>query len=165
MKTPAGICLAKSAKETKSRASIAQPRAKPLRPPGPALDSRLSALDSPLSALSSTTPGVVACPGLTRPANAGASFKDAAGRVHDLATARTLTLDEAAADPRLADLGFATANAVGALVLQGRLYPVFRKNARVVRIFACALDDFRLRSLAPGAAPRHLAELRATRVA
>lgn len=114
---------------------------------------------------------VFPCPGLKITRNAGISWTDSTGRVHDLAGVRMLTLDEVAADPLVADLGFATAPAVGELVRTGRLYPCFRKNARVIRVFACALADFRRRSLGVSAAAaiplsgRHLAAARSQRVA
>lgn len=119
---------------------------------------------SSASSSSSESSGVVDCPGLKRPRNAVPSWTDSAGTVHDLAAARTLTLDEVAATPELVDVGFGSYDAVRELVTSGRLYPVFRKNSRVIRVFACGVADFRRRQL--GAAPiRHLAETRAARVA
>ena len=93
--------------------------------------------------------GVQPCPGLSAD---GSHWTDARGALYDLTTAPTLTLDEACADPLLAGLGFATPGSIGAIVLQERLYPVFRLNDRVVRIFHCALQDFRFRQLRPRAA-------------
>jgi hypothetical protein len=88
------------------------------------------------------------CPGLSRSRQGAPTFKDSAGQTHDLTTAPTLTYKEAAADRRLAHLGFGTINAIGELVTAGRLYPVFRKNPRVIYIFDPALTDFRTRALA-----------------
>jgi hypothetical protein len=118
--------------------------------------------------LENDAPGVLECPGLKRTRNAGVSWTDSTGTVHDLtlsaAATRTLTLDEAARAPELVDVGFGTYEATRELYRSGRLYPVLRVNARVIRVFACALPDFRRRQL--GAAPiRHLAAQRAERVA
>jgi len=88
------------------------------------------------------------CPGLHRSPSAPVTFTDSLGRIHDLTTCATLTYGEAAADGRLAHLGFGTTDAVSELVASGRLYPVFRKNARVVYLFDPALTDFRARALA-----------------
>jgi len=92
---------------------------------------------------------ILDCPGLKRPANAAPTWTDSVGTVHDLLDARLITYGEAAADPLLADLGFGTEEAIGALVATGRLYPVWRKNPRVIRVYRCALPDFRRRQLAP----------------
>lgn len=105
--------------------------------------------------------GVQPCPGLKITTNAGVTFTDSTGRVHDLAEQRTLTFDEAAGDARLRDIGFGSVDAVRELVRAVRLYPIFRKNARVVRLYDCGLTDFKARTLAP----RHLAHQRAQRVA
>lgn len=88
------------------------------------------------------------CPGLTRAPGAPVSFKDFFGNVHDLTTTPTLTYKEAAADPRLAHLGFSTVEAVSGLVAAQRLYPIFRKNPLRAYIFDPALTDFRARALA-----------------
>lgn len=114
--------------------------------------------------LSNSLPGVLECPGLKRPLNAPVSWEDSTSRVQDLADARLLTFDEVAADPLVADLGFATAFAVGELVRAGRLYPVFRKNSRVIRVFACGVADFRRRQITTPP-QRHLMQTRAQRVA
>ena len=74
----------------------------------------------------------------------GTFFADAAGRVHELRTQRKLTFKEAGADPRLN----CSAQTVRRLVSAGQLYPVCRENARPVRLFACALDDFLYRATA-----------------
>lgn len=105
--------------------------------------------------------GVQPCPGLKITTNAGITFTDSTARVHDLAEQRTFTFDEAAADARLRDIGFGSVDAVRELVRAGRLYPVFKKNARVLRVYDCGLTDFKARTLAP----RHLASQRAQRVA
>lgn len=111
-----------------------------------------------------TEPGVVSCPGLKVTRNAGISWTDSTGTVHDLNGTRTLTIDEAADSHDLIDVGFGSYDAARELINSGRLYPVFRKNARVVRVFVCALPDFRRRQL--GAKPiTHLAAQRAERVA
>lgn len=93
------------------------------------------------------SPGIPDCPGLKVTRNAGISWTDSAGTVHDLAQARTLTLAEAAAAPELVDVGFGSYEAVRALVTSGRIYPVFRKNSRVMRVFVCGLPDFRRRQI------------------
>jgi hypothetical protein len=90
---------------------------------------------------------ILECPGLQRPANSAPTWTDSTGRLHDLLTERLITYAEAAADPLLADLGFATEEAIGALVNTGRLYPAWRKNPRVIRIYRCGLADFRRRQL------------------
>lgn len=113
-------------------------------------------------------PGVLECRGLKRTRNAGISWTDSEGTVHDLTRSgtatRTLTLAEVAAAADLVDVGFGTYEAARELYRSGRLYPVLRVNARVIRVFACALPDFRRRQI--GAAPvRHLVETRAARVA
>ncbi|MFK5283389.1 hypothetical protein ACI3PL_27825, partial [Lacticaseibacillus paracasei] len=66
------------------------------------------------------------CPGLSRHPGKPVTFTDSRGRVHDLTETPTLTYKEAAADPRLLHLGFASDAAVGELVRSGRLYPVFK---------------------------------------
>ncbi len=92
--------------------------------------------------------GIVACPGLTVPRNAGPTWKDSRGNVHDLDRETMLSCDEVAASPLVGGLGFSTVEAVRELIRTGRLYPVFRKNARVIRVYACALPDFRARAQA-----------------
>ncbi len=118
--------------------------------------------------LDNDLPGVLDCRGLKRTRNAGISWTDSEGTVHDLtrsgSATRTLTLAEAGDAADLADVGFGTYEAARELYRSGRLYPVLRVNARVIRVFACALPDFRRRQL--GAAPvRHLVAQRAERVA
>jgi hypothetical protein len=88
---------------------------------------------------------ILPCPGLKVTVNAGVSWMDSARRVHELASATLLTIEQVAADPRMSEMGFGTYAAAAELVRAGRLYPVFRKNARVVRVFACAIPDFRIR--------------------
>jgi hypothetical protein len=106
-------------------------------------------------------PKIPTCPGLKITANAGVFFTDSLGRVHDLERDRVLRPKEAAADPRL---GGAPVSEVLRMVRGGTLYPVFKRNARVILIFDCALTDWRARLLA--AQPlRHLGATRAQRVA
>lgn len=94
-------------------------------------------------------PGVIACPGLEITPKAGVRWTDSVGTAHDLVEERIWSLEQVADEPLVAALGFATAFAVAELVRAGRLYPVFRKNSRVVRVFACAVPDFlRRRQLA-----------------
>jgi hypothetical protein len=97
---------------------------------------------------------IVACPGLKITANAGISWTDQARRVHDLVTTRMLTIAEVAAHPLMHDMGFGTADAVAELVRAKRIFPVWRKNARVVRVYECAIPDFRARCLAGTAAKK-----------
>lgn len=78
--------------------------------------------------------GVQPCPGLR-----DGIFTDARGQRHDLARERRMRPKEAAADPRLQ--GYSVA-AIRALVRTGQLYPVFRRNARVVEVFACGIGDW-----------------------
>lgn len=85
------------------------------------------------------------CPGLKVTANSGISFTDSLGRVHDLEREATLRPKQAAADPRLCGL---SPDDVRAAVAAGELYPVIRRNARVILIFDCALTDWRARQLA-----------------
>jgi hypothetical protein len=80
------------------------------------------------------TLGLQPCPGLSH-----GLFLDATGRAHDLSQQATLTAKEASADPRLAGL---SPSAVLRLVRTGQLYPVFRHNARVIRIYPAALADW-----------------------
>lgn len=84
------------------------------------------------------------CPGL-KVAAAGISFTDALGRVHDLEQVATLRPKQAAADSRLCGL---SVDDVLAAIRHGELYPVMRRNARVILIFDCALTDWRARQLA-----------------
>lgn len=80
------------------------------------------------------------CPGLKRTAR-GAMFKDAAGQLHDLGTEKRLRPKEVAADTRVA----LTPEDVRGLIAAGELYPVFRRNARRIEVFACAIGDWWLR--------------------
>ena len=108
-------------------------------------------LDLPESSTPTAAPfgRLIPCPGLVLDVRRGTLWTDSAGTEHNLDTAgqSTLTAAEAAADARLSGLGFATEAAVRELIRAGRLYPVFRKNARVLRIFDLALTDFRRRAL------------------
>lgn len=97
---------------------------------------------------------ILPCPGLKITANAGVSWTDRERHVHDLITARMLTIEDVAASPVMAELGFGTVSAVSELMRSGRLYPVYRKNARVVRVFECGLRDFRARYIAGPVAAR-----------
>jgi len=78
-------------------------------------------------------PGIQPCPGL----RAGI-FTDSRGQRHDLALEPMLTPKEAAADPRL---GLSVRETLQ-LMRTRRLYPVWRKNARVIRTYPCALADY-----------------------
>lgn len=119
----------------------------------------------PLPSGSKKSP-ILDCPGLKRTRNAGVSWTDSAGHVHDLVRVPLLTYEQAAARADLGDIGFATPRAVAELVRSGRLYPAHRINCKLVRIFACALPDFRRRFVVGGAtALRHLAQTRAEKVA
>lgn len=84
------------------------------------------------------------CPGLHVSAAHAVSFTDSLGRVHDLEREPTLRPKQAAADPRLCGLSPAD---VRAAIAAGELYPVIRRNARVILIFDCALTDWRARQL------------------
>lgn len=95
---------------------------------------------------------ITPCHGLKPTTNAGTSFTDTLRRVYDLEREKLLRPKEAAADPRMAG---ASTSEVLRLVRIGELYPVLRRNARVILIFDCALTDWRLRQLTPvHAAPR-----------
>jgi len=67
--------------------------------------------------------------------------KDAAGQLHDLGTEKRLRPKEVAADTRVA----LTPEDVRGLIAAGELYPVFRRNARRIEVFACAIGDWWLR--------------------
>jgi hypothetical protein len=99
------------------------------------------------------TPHIVPCPGLV-----GAIFTDALGAAHDLTREKTLRPKEAAADPRL---GGISAKSVRQMITRGELYPVLRRNARMIEVCDCALTDWRARACTAG----HLFNRRATRVA
>lgn len=115
--------------------------------------------------------GIVSCPGLKVTANAGVFFTDSLGRVHDLERSRTVSPKEAAADSRLCGAPVAE---VLRMIRAGELYPVMKRNERVILIFECALTDWRARQLTSqplrhglrtlGEAG-HLAQMRAERVA
>lgn len=123
-----------------------------MKKPAPAPTPPPEIESSDATTLDSATPdyaGIVTCPGLNVHATGAVFFTDSAHAVHAMADPAlvTLTAAEAAADPRLSGLGFATESAVRELIRSGRLYPVFRKNTRVLRIFDLALTDFRRRAL------------------
>jgi hypothetical protein len=111
-------------------------------------------------ALAASSPGLQPCPGLKLSVNAGATFADVFGRVYDLEKEPLLSPEEAAADPRMA--GLYTPEGVVELLRAGRLYPYLRKNARVVRVFACALTDWRARQVV-NPALAHLMQTRSLR--
>lgn len=106
-------------------------------------------------------PGIVDCPGMKITRNAGISFTDHVGRVHDLEKQIKLGPKEAARDPRM--LG-STHIEILALIRRGELYPVFKRNDRVILIFDCALTDWQARQLVSQPL-RHLAQTRAEKVA
>lgn len=85
-------------------------------------------------------PCIPACPGLKRTAR-GAMFKDAAGTWHDLGTEKRLRPKEVSADTRVS----LTPADVRTLISSGEIYPVFRRNARRIEVFACAVADWWLR--------------------
>jgi hypothetical protein len=87
--------------------------------------------------------GIPDCPGLKR--RPRTVWTDAARRRHDLTRARLLTIKEVSTAPVMAELGFTSADELYEMIRTRRLYPVFWKNARVVRVFECALPDFRAR--------------------
>lgn len=93
-------------------------------------------------------PGVDDCPGLTRTANGGTFFADAAGRVHELKNAPKLTFKEAATR-----LGCSVSR-IRRLIERAQLYPLCRENARYVRLYAVALDDYRHRTSTPARKPQ-----------
>jgi hypothetical protein len=83
--------------------------------------------------------GILPCPGLR-----GGLFTDSQGRRFDLAHELRKRPKEAAADQRLQ--GFSE-KAIRRLITAGQLYPVFRRNARVIEIFDCAIADWFARQL------------------
>ena len=78
-------------------------------------------------------PGIQPCTGL----RAG-TFTDCTGARHDLAKEKPISPKEAAADPRLPD----SPRTILHLVRTGQLYPVWRLNARVIRIYPAAIADY-----------------------
>ena len=96
-------------------------------------------------------PKIAPCHGLKPTTNAGTSFTDTLRRVYDLERERLLRPKEASAEPRMAG---ASTSEILRLVRAGELYPVLRRNARVILIFDCALTDWRLRQLTPATSRR-----------
>jgi len=84
---------------------------------------------------------ILPCPGLKITTNAGVSFTDSLGRVHDLEREKVLRPKQAAATLQYHE------KTVLRLIRAGDLYPVFRRNARVILIFDCALTDWRARQI------------------
>lgn len=79
------------------------------------------------------------CPGLK-----GMAFTDCLGRVYDLEREKILSTKEAADDLRLGGISIANLHRA---IRGGDLYPVLRRNARVILIFDCALTDWRARQV------------------
>jgi hypothetical protein len=100
------------------------------------------------------------CPGLTVDPETGVCFTDSLQRVYNLEREKTLRPKEAAADARLCGMPVAE---VRTKVRRGELYPVLRRNRRVVLIFDCALTDWRARQLGADRrrGPKHLFTARA----
>jgi hypothetical protein len=96
-------------------------------------------------------PRIEKCPGLGRAESGVVTFTDSLGRVYDLERERTLRPKEAAADDRMSGL---SPWAVRSMVARGELYPVMRKNRRVIMIFDCALTEWRSRGLRKVVTPR-----------
>lgn len=72
-------------------------------------------------------------------------FTDSSGQRHDLAKEKPVSAKQASADARMPD----TPRAVLALVRAGQLYPVRKENARVIRIYPCAIADYWARQTRP----------------
>lgn len=106
-----------------------------------------------------TQPAILPCPGL-RVTRSGSFFTDHHSKVHDLELESTLRPKEAAADPRLCGISVI---GVRSLIRDRELYPVLRRNARVILIFDCALTDWRARAVQ--ATGKHLFITRATKAA
>jgi len=85
------------------------------------------------------------CPGLKVAAGSGVFFTDSFGRDHDLEREPLLRPKQAAADPRLCGI---SARCVRAAIGRGEIYPVLRRNSRVLLIFDCALTEWRCRRMA-----------------
>lgn len=115
-----------------------------------------------------TAPGIQDCPGLKITANAGIFFTDCLQRVHDMEQQVWRTPIEAAGDVRLSYLGIRNrdnaAEYLRILMRQGELYPIFKRNDRVLLIADCALADLQARHLQRRPL-RHLAQTRAQHVA
>lgn len=89
-------------------------------------------------------PRILPCPGLKVTANAGVSFTDCLKRVYDLEKQEMLRPKEAAADVRMCGMP------VGEIlreIRRGGIYPVLRRNRRVILLFDCALTDWKARQL------------------
>lgn len=87
---------------------------------------------------------IIPCPGLKITTNAGISFTDSLKRVHDLEREKWFRPKQAASDERL---GGMSVPEVLRAIRDGDIYPVLRRNARVVLIFDCALTDWKARQL------------------
>lgn len=101
---------------------------------------------------------ILSCPGLKVTANAGVSFTDCLKRVYDLERQDMLRPKEAAGDARMCGMPVAE---IRRAIRRGELYPVLRRNRRVILLFDCALTDWRARQLKS----THLFEERAVRCA
>lgn len=77
--------------------------------------------------------GLLPCPGLV----AGV-FTDCRGRRHDLAKQSHVSAKEVAGTYGLPT----SVRKVLALIRDGELYPAFRENQRVVRIYPCGVADY-----------------------
>lgn len=84
------------------------------------------------------------CPGLVA-ANGVLSWTDSLGQTHDLLKARRISVGEAARKIGVSD------STVMARINGGQLYPIARHSARLIEVYAVAVDDYLARATMRGA--------------
>ena len=84
------------------------------------------------------TPGIQPCKSVE-----GDVYVNSVGKRIPLKAERRLTPKEAGADRRLN----MSTDLVRRLISRGELYPVLKRNSRVLLIFECALDDYWMRQV------------------